>query len=72
MGSPAYRAGMQAGDQIVAIEGKSTDDIRTIQDVVDKLKGEPGTKVTITTRRPGNGNRRTFSTSSASWCIWKP
>lgn len=61
VGSPAYRAGMQAGDQIVAIESKSTDDLRTIQDVVDKLKGEPGTKVTITTRRPSTGKRRTFS-----------
>ncbi|HVU86155.1 MAG TPA: S41 family peptidase [Pirellulales bacterium] len=61
VGSPAYRAGMQAGDQIVAIEGKPTDDLRTIQDVIDKLKGEPGTKVTITTRRPSTGERRTFS-----------
>ncbi len=61
VGSPAYRAGMQAGDQIVAIEGKSTDDIHTVQDAVTKLKGEPGTKVTLTTLTPSTGERRTLS-----------
>ncbi|HEY4308001.1 MAG TPA: S41 family peptidase [Pirellulales bacterium] len=61
VGSPAYRAGMQAGDHIVAIEGKPTDDIRSVQDAVTKLKGEPGTKVTITTLRPSTGDRRTLS-----------
>jgi carboxyl-terminal processing protease len=61
VGSPAYRAGMQAGDRIVEIEGETTAEIRSIDDAVKRLKGEPGTKVSITTFRPGTGKRRTFS-----------
>jgi carboxyl-terminal processing protease len=61
VGSPAYRAGIQADDLIVEIEGKSTEEIRSVDDVVTKLKGEPGTKVTITTLRPGTGERSTLS-----------
>jgi len=61
VGSPAYRAGMQAGDRIIEIEGETTAEIRSIDDAVKRLKGEPGTKVTITTFRPSTGKRRTFS-----------
>jgi|GEM_PF-125996 len=60
VGSPAYRAGMQAGDRIIEIEGESTSEIRSIDDAIKRLKGEPGSKVTITTFRPSNGKRRTF------------
>ncbi|MFP4163442.1 MAG: S41 family peptidase [Chitinispirillaceae bacterium] len=51
-GTPASRAGIQSGDQIVKIEGKSTEGI-TVDDAVEKLRGEPGTKVNITVRRKG-------------------
>ncbi|HEX2958155.1 MAG TPA: S41 family peptidase [Chitinispirillaceae bacterium] len=51
-GTPAFRAGIQSGDQILKIEGKSTAGI-TIDNAVNKLRGEPGTKVTITVRRKG-------------------
>jgi carboxyl-terminal processing protease len=51
-GTPASRAGIQSGDQIVKIDGKSTVGI-TVDDAVGKLRGEPGTKVTITIRRKG-------------------
>lgn len=61
VGSPAYRAGMQAGDRIIEIEGEPTTEIRTIDDAVKRLKGEPGTKVMITTFRPSSGKRRTFT-----------
>lgn len=47
--TPAYRAGILAGDVILAIEGKSTDGI-TLNDAVKVLTGKPGTKVTITVR----------------------
>ena len=53
VGTPAYRAGLQAGDRIVKIEGKSTAGI-TIDEAVKRLKGENGTKVTITAIHPGN------------------
>ena len=51
-GTPAYRMGIQAGDRIIKIEGKSTKGITT-EEAVAKLRGEPGTKVTITIQREG-------------------
>jgi carboxyl-terminal processing protease len=52
VGSPAYKAGMAAGDQIVEIEGESSRGI-TLDEAVAKLKGKVGTKVTITVRHAG-------------------
>ncbi|MCX7727744.1 MAG: PDZ domain-containing protein, partial [Chitinispirillaceae bacterium] len=46
-GTPASRAGIQSGDQIIKIDGKSTEGI-SIENAVKKLRGAPGTKVTIT------------------------
>jgi carboxyl-terminal processing protease len=51
-GTPAERAGIQSGDQILKISGKSTEGI-TIDAAVGKLRGEPGTDVSITIRRRG-------------------
>ena len=50
--TPAYHAGVKAGDQIVAIEGKSTKNIN-IMEAVKKLRGKKGTDVTITIVREG-------------------
>ena len=50
--TPAYRAGVQAGDYISEIDGKSTVGI-SVGDAVQKLRGEPGTQVTITLIREG-------------------
>jgi carboxyl-terminal processing protease len=47
--TPAYRAGVMAGDIIVEIEGKSTENIR-LEDAVKMLTGEPGSKVRIKVR----------------------
>jgi carboxyl-terminal processing protease len=51
-GTPASRAGIRSGDQIVKIDGKSTKGI-AIDEAVAKLRGEPGTEVTLTIRRRG-------------------
>jgi len=48
---PGARAGLQAGDRIVRIEGESTRGLK-IHDAVGKLKGKVGTDVTITLHRP--------------------
>jgi len=48
-GTPAYQAGVLAGDIIVEIDGKSTDGMR-LDEAVKVLTGDPGTKVTITVR----------------------
>ena len=50
--TPADRAGLQAGDIIYKIEGDETIDL-TIQQAVRRLKGDKGTKVTVTIKRPG-------------------
>ena len=50
--SPAQKAGLQAGDQIIAIDGE--DMTGTAAEVARlKVLGEPGTSVTLTIRREG-------------------
>ncbi len=48
--TPAWRAGVKAGDRIVKIEDELTRDI-TLNQAVKKLRGEPGTEVNITVLR---------------------
>jgi len=50
--TPAFRAGLKAMDQIVRIEKEPTKDL-TVMDAVKRLRGEPGTKVTIWILREG-------------------
>ncbi|MEO8440830.1 MAG: S41 family peptidase [Spartobacteria bacterium] len=49
--TPAAKAGVQSGDQILKINGVSTEKLG-LQDAVDVLRGEPGQKVTLTILRP--------------------
>lgn len=51
--TPAAKAGIQAGDQILQINGVSTDKLG-LQDAVNILRGEPGQKVTLTILRPSS------------------
>ena len=53
VGSPAYRAGIRAGDVILAIDGKPTDNMTT-SDVADMVKGPRGTQVHVTILREGS------------------
>ncbi|MGZ8938265.1 MAG: S41 family peptidase [Limisphaerales bacterium] len=48
--SPAYNAGIQAGDRIVKIEGRSTEKI-SLPEAVHKLRGKEGTDVSISVMR---------------------
>lgn len=48
--TPAYKAGIMAGDRIVKIEGQLTKDL-TLNEAVKKLRGDPGTEVKITVLR---------------------
>ncbi len=50
--TPAHKAGVKAGDRIIKIDGESTKDI-SLFDAVTKLRGKPGTSVTITIIRKG-------------------
>jgi carboxyl-terminal processing protease len=51
-GTPAYKAGILAGDQIVKIDGEPTKNF-TLMDSVKRLRGPKGTKVTISILREG-------------------
>lgn len=51
-GTPAFRAGIEAGDKIVQVDGESTKDM-TLIDAVKKLRGPEGTTVTIGILREG-------------------
>ena len=50
--TPAWRAGIKAGDHIVKIENELTRDL-TLNDAVKKLRGKPGSEVKITVLREG-------------------
>jgi carboxyl-terminal processing protease len=51
-GTPAYEAGIQAGDKIVGIEDLSTKDM-SMMDAVKKIRGPKGTEVKLTVVREG-------------------
>ncbi len=52
VGAPAYKAGIRAGDVILAVDGKSTDNMTTA-DVADLVKGPRGSQVHISILREG-------------------
>jgi carboxyl-terminal processing protease len=60
VGTPAYRAGVQAGDRITKIEGETTRNL-SLEDAVKKLKGEIGTAVTLTLQHPFSGKEETVT-----------
>lgn len=60
VGTPAHRMGIQAGDKIVEIDGKSTKGI-TVDNAVSKLRGTPGTKVTVKIWREGFSEALAFT-----------
>lgn len=51
-GTPAYRAGIKSGDRIIRIDDESAINM-TLDQAVNRLRGEPGTPVTIYVLREG-------------------
>ncbi len=49
-GTPAYKAGVQAGDKIIKVDGESTQEME-LWEAVKKMRGQQGTKVVITVMR---------------------
>ncbi|MBI3601548.1 MAG: S41 family peptidase [Candidatus Omnitrophica bacterium] len=52
--TPAWKAGLKAGDRIVKIEKELTRDM-TLDDAVKRLRGDPGTVIHITVLRENEG-----------------
>jgi carboxyl-terminal processing protease len=59
-GSPAEKAGLEADDVFVAVDGKSTVD-KTVDEVATWVRGEAGTTVDVTVRANGSGPERTYA-----------
>ncbi|MCR4310253.1 MAG: PDZ domain-containing protein [Deltaproteobacteria bacterium] len=59
-GMPASKAGMQAGDAILSIDGKPTAGT-TIADAVGRMRGVKGTSVTLGVKRAGWSAPRDFT-----------
>jgi carboxyl-terminal processing protease len=51
-GTPAFRAGLKAGDHIVEIDGKATHHMAEAE-AVSLIRGQQGTRVTLTIKRTG-------------------
>ena len=52
--TPGFRAGLLPGDQILKINGESTEQLN-VNSAVEKLRGQAGESVTLTIKRPSTG-----------------
>ncbi|MGI8820867.1 MAG: S41 family peptidase [Chthoniobacterales bacterium] len=62
--TPAAKAGILSGDQILRINGNSTERME-LQDAVNVLRGVPGQKVTLTIMRPATKEVRDYALERA-------
>src|SRR5205085_11588695 len=58
--TPAAKAGIVSGDQILKINGTATDRM-DLQDATNLLRGPPGQKVTLTLLRPSTKEVREYA-----------
>lgn len=57
--TPAFKAGIKAGDQILKIDDKFTKDLN-VNDAVKRMRGQKGSKVTLTIMREGFDRPKDF------------
>ena len=62
--APAARAGILSGDQILKINGASTDRM-DLQDVINHLRGAPGQKISLTLIRPSTKEVKDYALERA-------
>jgi carboxyl-terminal processing protease len=73
--SPAQKAGLKAGDMIVSVDGQSTEGLSP-DVLVEQVRGDEGSQVTVTVDRPSTGERLDFTITrerikfpSVSWTM---
>ncbi len=64
VGTPAYDAGIRAGDLIMAIEGKDTEGLES-SDTIKMIRGKPGTDVNLTVLPFGKEEEREVTLTRA-------
>ena len=57
--SPGFEAGLEPGDQILRINGQSTEGLG-LPEAIERLRGEVGEKITLTIQRPSTREIREF------------
>jgi carboxyl-terminal processing protease len=62
--TPAARAGILSGDQILKINGTSTERM-DLQDVINHLRGAPGQKISLTLMRPSTKEIKDYTLERA-------
>jgi len=67
-GTPAYDLGIEAGDQILRVDGESTKEM-TLMEAVKKMRGPKGTKVVLTIMREGFAKPKDFVVTRATIAI---
>jgi carboxyl-terminal processing protease len=65
VGTPAYEAGIVAGDKIVKINDESTEGF-SLQDAVARIRGEPGESVRLTLFREGAAEPKEYELKRAA------
>lgn len=75
-GAPAERAGVRAGDIILAVDGADTSG-KTVDQVVSEVRGQEGTQVTLTLVRKDGGDafdvtitREIITVPAVSWAMY--
>jgi carboxyl-terminal processing protease len=62
--TPGFRAGIITGDRLLKIDGESAEKM-SVETAVQRLRGEPDTKVTITMQRPSTGEIKEYTLERA-------
>lgn len=62
--SPGFKAGIQSGDRILKINGKSTESMG-LEDAVKLLRGDPDTQVKVSLLRPSTGHVKDYNLTRA-------